>query len=180
MITRKTAAAGLRALAVFSVLGGACLLIRMLWVMFHSPGGGTVGGLLFAAIYLAAILFIGRILRARAAAVGELGDSAFAAIALVSILLRTAGEVYAALGIGIGAAGCVFIWFGGRNPLWLLQGLGAIFPYASGAPTFAGGVSFLLPLTASAFFAAIVTHFLAEWSLALANGLEERRARIRS
>jgi hypothetical protein len=166
MTIRKAAADGFQALAALSVLGGIGLFLRMVWLAFHLPAGEIVGGLLFASITLAALLFIGWILGSRAASIRELGYPALA-LPIVSILFRTAGEIYAALGLGAGAGGCIFIWFGGRNPMWLLQGLGAVFPYASGAPTFAGGVSFLLSLSSASFLAAILCHFLAVASLTL-------------
>jgi hypothetical protein len=178
-IIRKSVAVGLQVLAVLSVLGGAYLLIEILKIAFQLPNEGTIGGLLFAIIFLAAILAIGQVFWYRASSVHELGESPFTVIPIVSILFRTIGEVYATLGFAVGVGGCLFIWFAKNNPFWLLRGLGGILPSASPETSFMGGVSFLVYLTLASFVALIVFYFLAESSVVLVDVAKHVRMLVR-
>jgi hypothetical protein len=83
-------------------------------------------------------------------------------IPIVSVLLRTAGEVYATLGVSVGVGGCLFLWFARISPFYLLGRLGGILPSASAEGSFLGGISFLLSLTVASFFFLILFYFLAE------------------
>jgi hypothetical protein len=178
-IIRKSVAAGLQVLAVLSVLGGAYLLIEILKIAFQLPNEGTIGGLLFAIIFLAAILAIGQVFWYRANSVRELGESPFTVIPIVSILFRMIGEVYATLGLSVGVGGCLFIWFSRNNPFWLLRGLGGILPSASPETSFMGGVSFLVYLTLASFVALILFYFLAESSVVLVDVATHVRMLVR-
>jgi hypothetical protein len=166
-VIRKSIALALRVLAVLSVLFGAYLLIEILKTAFQLPNEGTIGGILFALIFLTTVLSIGQIFWFRANSVLDLGDSPFTVIPIVSLLLRTAGEVYAALGVAVGVGGCLFIWFAKNNPFWLLRGLTGILPSASPEATFMGGISFLVYLAVISLLVLIVFYFLAESSVVL-------------
>jgi hypothetical protein len=178
-IIRKAVAITLQVLAVLSVLVGAYLLIEILKVAFQLPTDGTVGGLLFAVIFLATILSIGQIFWFRASSVRELGDSPFTVIPIVSVLFRTAGEVYATLGFAVGVGGCLFIWFARISPFFLLGRLGGILPSASAEASFMGGISFLLYLSVASFFALILFYFLAESVVVLVDVARHVRLLVR-
>jgi hypothetical protein len=161
-VIRRTVATALQVIAILSLLGGAYLLIEMLKAVFQLPTDGTVGGLLFAVIFLASILSVAQVFWFRAGAIRELGDSPFTVIPIVSVLLRTAGEVYATLGVAVGVGGCLFIWFAKFNPLGLLGGLGGMLPSSSTEGTFLGGLSFLASMGVASFLVLILFYFLAE------------------
>jgi hypothetical protein len=178
-IIRKSVAVGLQVLAVLSVLGGAYLVIEILKIAFQLPNEGTIGGLLFAIIFLAAILAIGQIFWYRAGSVRELGESPFTVIPIVSILFRTIGEIYATLGFSVGVGGCIFIWFSRNNPFSLLSGLGGILPSTSAETSFLGGVSFLVYMGLASSVALIVFYFLAESSVVLVDLARHVRMLVR-
>jgi hypothetical protein len=178
-IIRKSVALGLQALAVLSVLGGIYLLIEILKIAFQLPNEGTIGGLLFAVVFLAMILSIGQIYWYRAGSVRGLGESAFTVIPIVSILFRTMGEVYATFGFSVGAGGCLFIWFSKNNPLWLLRGLGGVLPSMSPETTFTGGILYFVYLSLASFVVLIVFYFLAEASVVLVDVATHVRMLVR-
>ena len=161
-IIRKGVSTALQVLAVLDLLGGAYLLVEILKAAFQMPTDGTIGGLLFAVIFLGTVLAIAQILWYRAASVRNLGDSPFTVIPVVAVLLRTAGEVYATAGVSVGVGGCLFLWLAKGNPMGLLQGLGGVLPSASADASFLGGIMFLLYLSVASFFMLIVFYFLAE------------------
>lgn len=166
-VIRMSVGIGLRILAILSLLGGLWLLVEILKFSFQLPTEGTIGGLLFAVVSLATTVAVAQIFWYRAETVTALSESPFTVIPIVSILFRTAGEVYAALGASVGVGGCVFIWLAGFDPLRLLGGVTGLLPRASAEATFLGGISFLLYMSLTAFFVLVVFYFLAESSLVL-------------
>jgi hypothetical protein len=166
-VIRGFVAVALKVMGVLSLLAGVYLLIEILKVAFQLPTDGTIGGLLFAAIFIATVLSVAQIFWYRAGSVASLGDSTFTVIPIVSILLRTAGEVYAALGVATGVGGCVFIWFSMNNPLGLVPGLGGLLPSASPGTGFLGGISFLVYLSVASLLVLVFFYFLAEASAVL-------------
>ena len=178
-IIRKGVAMALQILGVVVLVGGAYLLIEILKAALQLPTDATVGGLLFAGIFLATVLSIARMTWYRAATVRELGDTPFCVIPIVSILLRTIGEAYAALGVAVGFGGCLFLWFAKTNPLGLLQGLGAILPSTSVEVSFMGGISFLLYSTVISFFGLIFFYFLSESVVVLVDVVRHGRLLVR-
>jgi hypothetical protein len=151
----------LRALGVLTVLAGLYLLVEILKLSFQLPAQGTIGGLLFAIIFVAAIASLTQILFYRAESVRNLGESAFTVIPIFSILFRTMGETYATSGVAIGVGGCLFIWLSGLNPAQMLPGAGQLLPAVAGG-TFMDGVLFLVWAALASFAALIVFYFLAE------------------
>jgi hypothetical protein len=178
-IIRKSVAVGLQVLAVLSLLGGAYLLVQILKLAFQLPTDGTVGGLLFAIVFLGMILAIAQVFWYRARSVLELGESPFTVIPIVSILFRTIGEVYATLGFSIAVGGCLFIWFSKTNPSVLLGALSGLLPSASGEASFLGGLTFLVYLSLASFVALILFYFLAESSIVLVDVAKHVRMLVR-
>jgi hypothetical protein len=151
----------LRALAVLTVLGGLFLLIEILKISFQLPTQGTIGGLLFAIVFVAAIALLFQILLYRAESVRALGKSPFTIIPIFSILFRTFGETNATFGVAAGVGGCLFIWLSGMSPARFLPGIGELLPSVSGG-TFVAGVLFLLWSALLSFAFLIGFYFLAE------------------
>jgi hypothetical protein len=170
-IIRASVSIGLRVLAVVSVLGGGYLLVELLKVIFQPqvPTEAAAGGLLFGIIFFAAVLAVGQIYWYRADSVRELEDSPFTAIPIVSILFRTAGEVYATLGASIAVGGCLFIWIARAYPYALMRGLGDVMPSTSTNLTFLGGLAFLGYVGLISFLVLIFFYFLAESIVVMAD-----------
>ena len=182
-IIRKSVAIALQVLGVLVVLGGLYLLVQILKIAFQLPQTeATIGGLLFAAIFLAATLCVGQVFWYHAGSVRDLGESPFTVIPIVSILLRAAGEVYATVLTAIGVGGCLFIWLARGNPLWLLSGLGGILPsifFGSSENTFVGGLSFLLSCSVASFCMLILFYFLGEATVVLVDVARHVRMLVR-
>ncbi len=167
-VIRTAVVFALRAFGVLTVLGGLYMLIEILKLSFQLPTQGTVGGLLFAIIFVAAIASMFQIFFYRAESVRKLGESPFTVIPIFSLLFRTLGETYATTGVALGVGGCLFTWLSGMSPLALLSGLGAIFPTFSGS-TFLDGVLFLVWACVASFAALIIFYFLAEATVVIAD-----------
>jgi hypothetical protein len=161
-VIRTALTLALRILGVLFLLGGLYFLIDLLKASFRLPTEGTIGGLIFAILFLAALLAVVQIFFYRAASIRDLGESPFTVIPMFSILFRAAGEVYATLGVAVGVGGCLFIWFSGISPLMLLGELGGLFPSSSAGNTFLSGVLFLVSLTVLSFVVLVVNYFVAE------------------
>src|SRR5436853_4898217 len=105
-VIRRSTAIILRVLAVLFAVGGLYILVEVLKASFQFQNTeASFGGILFAVVYLAAILAIVQILWYRASCVRDLESSTFTVIPIVSILLRAAGELYATLLFAIGLGG---------------------------------------------------------------------------
>jgi hypothetical protein len=177
-VIRVSITIALRILAVVTVLGGLYLLIDMLKASFRLPTEGTVGGLIFALIFIAAVACVAQIYLYRANSVKELGESPFTVIPIVSILFRTAGEVYATTCGALGIGGCIFVWFSGFTPLQLLGPFGGILPSTPTGGTFVTGVSFLIVCALLAFLVLVSFYFLAEATLVLVDIARNIRALV--
>jgi hypothetical protein len=160
-VIRTAVVFALRAFGVLTVLAGLYFLIEILKLSFQLPTQATIGGLLFAIIFVAAIASVFQIFFYRAESVRDLGQSPFTIIPIFSILFRTLGESYATLGVAAGVGGCVFIWLSGMSPVRFLPGLGEMLPPVSGG-TFLDGVEFLVMAVVLSFVFLVVFYFLAE------------------
>jgi zinc-ribbon domain len=178
-IIRKSVSVVLQVLAFLSLLSGAYLLVQILKLAFQLPTDGTVGGLLFAIVFLAMILAIAQVFWYRARSVRELADSPFTVIPIVSILFRTIGEVYATLGISMAVGGCLFIWFAKSSPSVMLGSLGGLLPSTSADASFLGGLMFLVYLSLASFVVLILFYFLAESSVVLVDVAKHVRMLVR-
>lgn len=161
-IIRNVLAVALRIMGVLVLLAGVYLLIEILKAAFRLPTEGTIGGLLFAAVLIGAVLAVAQIYWYRARSVAALGDSLFTVIPIVSILFRLAGEVYATILASVGVGGCLFIWFAAYSPMVLLPGLGELLPSTSSGSGFLGGLTFLVYLCVVSIMALVFFYFLAE------------------
>lgn len=167
-VVRRSVAIALRVLAVLFVLGGIFLSIEVLKTSFQfQTTEASFGGILFTVILLAANLACAQVLWFRADSVRDLEDSSFTVIPIVSILLRTGGEVYATLLFALGIGGCLLLWIARTSPMMVLGDLRVFLPATSVEGTFVGGVVFLLYLSFVAFVTLVGFYFLAESSVVL-------------
>ena len=161
-IIRKSIATALQILSVLCVLSGIYTVIEILKASFRLPTEATIGGLILAIVFAAAVLAVVQVLLCRAQDVLSLEASPFTVIPICSILLRASGEVYAVLGVAVGVGGCMFIWLSGIHPFAILGAMAGLFPQVAFGNTFFGGIAFLLSLVLLSFFGLLVFYFVAE------------------
>jgi hypothetical protein len=178
-VIRTGVALALRILGILCLLGGFYLLIDVLKTSFSLSTEGTVGGVLFAILLLAAILAVVQILFFRATDIKSLGVSPFTVIPIFSILFRAVGEIYATFAVAVGIGGCLFAWLSGLNPLLIMGGAGGFFPSVPGGNTFLTGLLFLVALAVAAFVSLLVFYFLAESVVVLVDIASNMRLLVR-
>jgi hypothetical protein len=162
-VIRTAVVLALRILGVLTVLAGIYLLVEILRISFRfEQTQGTIGGLVFAIIFVAAVAALFQTFFYRAESIRDLGESPFTVIPIFSILLRLLGEVYATLGVAVGVGGCLLIWFSGISPFRLMPGIGDLFPAVGGGGTFLDGLMFLVWLAVLSLVAVVGFYFLAE------------------
>ncbi len=147
-VIRKVAALALRILGIVLALCGLVLVIEILKYSFRpdTTTEATLGGLLFSLILLAAFACVVEIHFYHARNIGQLGETSFAVIPVVSILCRLTGEVYATLLVGVGIGGCVFLWLAKVSPLAFLGALGGLLPASNLEASFLGGALLLVEM----------------------------------
>jgi hypothetical protein len=168
-IIRRAVSMVLRILGVLTVLAGIFAAIAILKESFRLPTEGTVGGLILAVVFAAAIAAIVQVLFYRARGIEKLEPSLFTVIPLSGILLRTLGEIYATLSVAIGVGGCIFIWLSGFSPLRFFGVVRGLFPSIATDGTFLGGVFFLVNFALVGFFGLLFFHLLSESVIVLAD-----------
>lgn len=170
-IIRKLVVWALRVLGVLVLSGGLMAVFALLRFSFRFAAVGVhgasvaLGGILFAVILLAGVAAIVQIHFYRAGTVEALGESTYIVVPIVSILFRTAGEIYATFGVAVGVGGCVFMWLARFSPLTMLGGFGSLLPAVEAEGSFVGGVFFLIYLAVSSFAFLVFSYFLAEAAL---------------
>lgn len=146
-------------LVCIGALGGFILILKGATQM---PGAATLGGVLFAIIFLATMACVAQVYWYRAASVEQLGESPFTVIPIVSILFRMGGEIYATLGVGLGVGAALAICITGTNPLGALGGFGSMIPSIPVEGGLLGGLLILVYACVMAFLALVISYFLAE------------------
>jgi hypothetical protein len=160
----------LRCAGVLIALGGTYAFVEVLRLSFQAPKAEiAIAGLVLAIGILAAVAMILQVFFYRAACIRDLPASRFTVIPIFSLMLRTAGEVYAALAGVTGIAGCLFLWLAGQNPLIMLGEFGALLPGRSVEGTFLGGLIFAFTLLITAIVVLILAYFFAESIVVLAD-----------
>lgn len=169
-VIRRIVALVLRLVGILIVLGGVYGLVDILKLSFHLSTQGTLGGLVFAVIFVAGIVAMLQICFYRAGNVDRLGESPYPVMAVFSVGFRTIGELYAVLLATVGLGGCLFLWFSGFDPMTLLSMLGNFLPFVpSGSGTFLDGAKFLITMLLLAFGFLLFFYFLAEAVLSIAD-----------
>src|SRR5258706_10404418 len=178
-VIRTTVLLCLKALSLFCVIGGIYLLIDVLKASFEMPTEGTIGGILFSAFLLASIITVVQILLYRAGNIRQINDSPFTVIPVCSMLFRAFGEAYSALGLGIGMGGCIFIWLSKDNPIYYIGDLGKLFPTPLPEMTILGGLLFLGYFALTSFVVFVVSYFLAEAIMLMADAARNHHHPLR-
>lgn len=161
-----------RAGAVLTAVVGVGLCAGVLTLALRLPAAGVIGGFLFIAFLAVAFYAAAHIYWLRAEDVRLLPDAEFTMIPIVSVMLRTGGEVLAVLFAVVSVGACILLWFAGdqagavlegipASPLAMLLGRGGN-PFLEGLFVLAGGVIYALVLLAAFYFAAEAVLVLAQ------------------
>jgi hypothetical protein len=169
-VMRTIGAIGLRCVGVLVALGGLLGLVEVLRFSFQANAAEiTLAGLVLGLAILGAVAIILQIFFYRADCIRDLPTSRFTVIPIFSIMVRTAGEVYAALTSVIGVAGCLALWLAGRSVLPMLGAFGLLLLSNPSDSSFLGGLAFAFTVLVVAMVVLILSYFFAESIVVLAD-----------
>jgi len=169
-IMKSSMALAFRIIGVLSALVGVVIIIRICNTGFSEfmPAKIVIGTIILAITIAVAFFAIFQIWFYRAKSIQKITLSDFVVIPIISILLRTLGEIYLVFGLAIS--------LGGMFVFWLSGSLTELFPLASnlfpdffpntGSP-FLTGIFFFLTVNIIAFLILALFYFLAETAIVL-------------
>lgn len=167
----------LRVLAILVVVAGAIRWVPLWSYTVNYSTGGIIGLVLFQLIFIIAIYMVAHALLIRARDINELPQSDYMVMKIVSVLLKTIGEIMASSMMAGGFAGGLMIWFVGYNARYILYEMGTIIPlmgrlinsgiYAENM--FVGGLLFLIGGILLALFILLLSYLFSEILLATAD-----------
>lgn len=151
----------LRISAFLVVLGSLASFFTAGKVVFSLPANGMLGGVLFLLFYILAIYAVAHAILLRARSIESIKSERFFMLALTTMLVRLAGEVYAAYATFTAIGGGLFVWFTGERvgkilspmPLWLRAGQ---------KPDFMGGIELILTGVLMSVAVLILSYAVAE------------------
>jgi hypothetical protein len=120
---RKVFSIWLRVSVIGFALAGLLVFIALWKVISDMSSGAIIGGILFQLLWIIAVYAVVHIGWIRSVDIDRLPEGKFTMIPIASLLLRMAGEMYAAFGLVISLGGCIFFWFSGNNGLFALRSL---------------------------------------------------------
>jgi len=166
-VIRSSIATVMQIGSILVLLLALLALVSILKASFQLPSAAaTVGGIIVAALLVAALFAVAQIYLFRAQSVRGLADSPFTVVPILSILFRAAGETYAVIAASYGIGACLFTWLSGMSPATLVSGFGPFLPSLPGSGeaggSFLDGLIVLATSLIAAFLALIVFYALAE------------------
>ncbi len=170
----RMAAGTLRAIGGFIVLLSLVTFFKVGKVISGLPPSGVLGGVLFLVSDVLAVYAVVHTLIIRARDINKIGGSEFSMFPLVSILLQTFGEVFAAFMGLVALGGGMYVWFTGKGVATALDPLQALTP-VFGDATFLGGMQFMIGGVLLALAVLIVGYALSE----VVDLLSETKRRLR-
>ena len=170
----RMAAGTLRAIGGFIVLLSLVTFFKVGKVISGLPPSGVLGGVLFLVSDVLAVYAVVHTLIIRARDINKIGGSEFSMFPLVSILLQTFGEVFAAFMGLVALGGGMYVWFTGKGVATDLDPLQALTP-VFGDATFLGGMQFMIGGVLLALAVLIVGYALSE----VVDLLSETKRRLR-
>ena len=174
-VIRSSIALAMKILAVLSIVGGVYLLVDVLKGSFDMPTEGTIGGIILALFLAASIAIVAQMLFHRANNIHDLDNGPFMVIPICSILIRMFGEIYLAFGMATAVGGCIFIWLAKSDPIYLYGEVARYLPTMIPQMTFLGGIFFMGYFALMSLIVFIVSYFLAEAILVMADAARNLR-----
>ena len=133
----------LRVLAALIVPFSLVAFFKAGKVIFDLPASGILGGIFFQMLFVAAIYCVVHILIVRARDIDALPGGDYNMFPLAGILVRTAGEAFAAFIGLVAVGGGIFVWFTGKGVSAILNPPPKFLPLF-GDTTFMGGIEFMV------------------------------------
>lgn len=157
----RLVAIALRALAVFFLLLSVVTFFQAGKTISNLPANAILGGVIFLLLFVIAVYAALHAIWLRAEDVAALPAQPLPTLPIATLLLRLAGEAYAAYVGILSIAGGIFIWFSGRGVHTLLRPLPKFFP-VYGDTSFMGGILFMFGGVVIAFAVLFVSYLLAD------------------
>jgi hypothetical protein len=151
----------LRILAAMVILASLAMFFQAGKLIFNLPTNGILGGILFQLFYILAIYAVVHTMLIRAADIEALRDDRVFMLPLIAILVRMAGEIYAAYSALTAIGGGIFVWFTGRGISKMLNPM-PLFFRTSQKPDFTGGIELMLNGVLLAIGAIILSYAVSE------------------
>lgn len=167
----------LRTVAVLVVPLSLVSVFKAGKVVFELPASSVLGGMLFLLLFLAAVYAVVHGLFIRARDVDALPGGDYGMFPLAALLVRAAGEAFAAFVALVAVGGGIFVWFTGKGISTILMPLPGFLP-VFGDSTFMGGIQFMVGGVLSAILALGVAYLAAE-ALRLVADVAARQAEAR-
>lgn len=146
----------LRTLAALIVPFSLVAFFKAGKVIFDLPASGILGGIFFQLSFVVAIYCVVHGLFIRARDIDALPGGDYNMFALAAILVRAAGEAFAAFIGLIAVGGGIFVWFTGKSVGAILSPPPKFLPLF-GDTTFMGGIEFMVGGVLSAILVLVVT-----------------------
>lgn len=151
----------LRALAALIVPFSLVTFFKAGKVIFDLPASGILGGIFFQMLFVAAIYCVVHILIVRARDIDALPGGDYNMFPLAGILVRAAGEAFAAFIGLVAVGGGIFVWFTGKGVSAILNPPPKFLPLF-GDTTFMGGIEFMVGGVLSAILTLVVASLVAD------------------
>lgn len=151
----------LRALAALIVPFSLVTFFKAGKVIFNLPASGILGGIIFQMLFVTAIYGVVHILLIRARDIDALSGGDYNMFPLAGILVRTAGEAFAAFIGLVAVGGGIFVWFTGKGVSAILSPPPKFLPLF-GDTTFMGGIEFMIGGVLSAILTLVVASLIAD------------------
>lgn len=151
----------LRVLAALIVPFSLVTFFKAGKVIFDLPASGILGGIFFQMLFVAAIYCVVHGLLIRARDIDALPGGDYNMFPLAGILVRTAGEAFAAFIGLVAVGGGIFVWFTGKGVSAILNPPPKFLPLF-GDTTFMGGIEFMVGGVLSAILTLVVASLVAD------------------
>ena len=165
---RKAFAVVLRAVAVIVSIAGLVMWMSVWRFAARAPFVMLLGIVFFQLLFVVALYMVAHTLFIRARDIAQLLDEEFYAIPIVAIALKLVGEVYASFVAVMSVAGGILIWLMRGYAYSLVKMAAPFVPRFGNGEGFVGGLLFMGGGLFAAFVVLVLTYFLAEAVVVLA------------
>lgn len=169
---RKAFAIFLQILAVVIAIAGLVAWVGIWKSVAGQDASLILGIIIFQLFFVIAIYMVVHTMFIRAGDISALPDSDYTVIPIVSIALKLCGEIYACFSVVVAIAGGILIWFIGGNAFYFIKKSGIFMPgpgFGGYGSDFLGGIMFIVGGWLLAFLVLVISYFLAETTVVLAD-----------
>lgn len=166
---RKAFAVVLQALAVVLSIAGLVMWMSVWKFAGQAPFAALLGIVIFQLLFVVALYMVAHTLFIRARDIAQLPDGEFYVIPIAAITLKLVGEIYASFVAVMSVAGGILIWLMRGYAYSLVKMAVPFVPRLSNGEGFMGGLLFMGGGLFAAFVVLVLSYFLAETVLMLAD-----------